>query len=81
MNLYQEMLCHLLQSEQIEVKFPNLPAMVNMVELRSYQALQKIKEILEDDTLSDKECFWKIEEIVTVFERMGSGAGNRHDFG
>lgn len=81
MNLYQEILCNLLKSETLEINFPNLPAMVHLVELKCYKALQKIKEILEDDTLSDKECFWKIEEIVCVLEELGSDAGNRHDFG
>lgn len=81
MNLYQEVLCNLLRNETLEIKFPNIPAMVNMVELKCYEALRKIKEILEDDSLSDEECFWKIEEIVVVLEEIGSGAGNRHDFG
>ena len=81
MNLYQEILCNLLSSERIEINFPNIPAMVNLVELRCYEALRKIKEILEDHTLSDKDCFLKIEEIVNVFEDLGSGAGDRHDFG
>ena len=81
MNLYQEMLCKLLENERIEVKFPDIPAMVNMVELKCYEALRKIKEILEDHTLSDKECFWKIEEIVLLLEELGSHAGVRHDFG
>lgn len=27
-------------------------------ELRCYVALNKIKSILEDDSLSDKDCFW-----------------------
>ena len=81
MNLYQEILCNLLKSETLEINFPNIPAMVNLVELKCYGALKKIKEILEDDSLSDKECFWKIEEIVCVLEDLGSDAGNRHDFG
>ena len=81
MNLYQEILCNLLQNERIEVNFPNIPAMVNLVELKCYEALRKIKEILEDDTLSDKECFLKIEEIVCILEELGSDAGKRHDFG
>ena len=81
MNLYQEILCELLKSETIDINFPNIPAMVNLVELKCYEALRKIKEILVDDALSDKECFGKIEEIITVLEGLGSHAGNRHDFG
>ena len=46
-----------------------------------YQAICKIREILSDDSLEDSECFWKIEEIVVVLEKMGLDAGTRHDFG
>ena len=81
MNLYQEVLCNVLKSELIEIKFPNIPTMVNLVELKCYHTLEKIKAVLEDDSLSDKECFLKIEEIVEIFESIGSNAGNRHDFG
>ena len=52
-----------------------------IVETESYRALVKIKRVLENDDLSDAECFNKIEEIVNIFEAMGSGCGNRHDFG
>ena len=51
------------------------------VEMESFQALAKIKAILENDSLRDDACFQQIEEIVCVFEALGSGAGNRHDFG
>ena len=47
----------------------------------AYQAIRQIKLILEDDQLDDSECFWRIEQIVRVFEELGSNAGNRHDFG
>ena len=43
--------------------------------------LCRIKEIIEDDTLDDPECFMKIEEIVCVLEEVGSSGGIRHDFG
>ena len=36
---------------------------------------------LEDDSLEDSECFYRIEEIVCVFEGLGSDCGSRHDFG
>lgn len=52
-----------------------------LVDKISYQALLKIKMIIEDDSLSDAECFDKIEEIVVVLEEIGSSGGVRHDFG
>lgn len=46
-----------------------------------YQALEKIKAVVQDDSLSDGECFMRIEEIVCALEDLGSGGGPRHDFG
>ena len=48
---------------------------------RAYEALVKIKKILEEDHLSDQDCFGRIEEIVRVYEELGSDGGSRHDFG
>ena len=45
-----------------------------------YIALKKIKAIIEDDSLDDNQCFEKIEQIVLLFEQMGSDGGGRHDF-
>ena len=42
--------------------------------------LQKIKMILQDESLDDESCFLKIEEIVSAFEKIGSDGGARHDF-
>lgn len=52
-----------------------------IVEMECYKALQKIKAIIEDDSLEDTECFMKIEKIVCLFEQIGSNGGSRHDFG
>lgn len=52
-----------------------------IVEGVCFQALQEIREIINNDTLDDKECFHRIEKIVTVFEKIGSDGGTRHDFG
>ena len=82
MELYKELLITILKDEEVEVKFPNLNVDVDRIlELYSYKALKAIKKVLEDDTLDDKECFHKIEEIVCIFEELGSGGGGRHDFG
>lgn len=52
-----------------------------IVQDRCYQALCRIKEILEDDSMDDPECFSRIEKIVCVIEELGCDAGSRHDFG
>lgn len=83
MELYQEILCHVLANEKVQVSFPELvnTDVTKIVELECYKALAKIKAILEDDALADSECFQQIEEIVCAFEDLGAGGGSRHDFG
>jgi len=77
MDLYEEMLLkHILSLNGKENLGPE-----DFVHDAAYQALKQIKLILEDDQLDDPECFWRIEQIVRVFEELGSNAGNRHDFG
>ena len=56
-------------------------SLVDLIELNCYQTLKKIKAIIEDDSLDDPECFYRIEQIVCAFEEIGSDGGNRHDFG
>ena len=81
MELYQEILCHLLQNERVEIHFPTLKPQQEVVEAICYRTLNKIKEILADKTLDDRDCFFKIEEIICAFEEIGSSGGFRHDFG
>ena len=45
-----------------------------------YRVLKRIKAILEDDNIEDKECFERIESIVCLFEEVGTDCGARHDF-
>ena len=82
MELYKEILAEVLAHQEIQITFPNLQITpTEIVELKSYQALQKIKAVICDDSLSDSECFMKIEEIIGLFETLGSNGGTRHDFG
>lgn len=49
-----------------------------LINSRCYQALVEIRAILDNNYLTDFEC---IEEIIHVYERMGSDGGVCHDFG
>ena len=75
MELYIEILSKILEQEEISIQFPNLKInAIDIVKMECYKALQTIKAIIEDDSLSDSECFMKIEEIVCLFEELGSDA-------
>ena len=82
MEFYEELLVHILSKQDIHVIFPNLHIDIyRILEMQCYQALSIIRDILKDDSLSDPECFMKIEEIVSLFQKIGSNTGERHDFG
>lgn len=55
--------------------------MLFTVDGASSRALRRIQLILADDSLSDRECFQKIETIVSLLEDLGLDTGGRHDFG
>jgi hypothetical protein len=52
-----------------------------LFEKECFQLLLRIRDILDDESLEDKACFYKIEEIVNVFEELGYYNLSRHDFG
>lgn len=81
MEMWQEIFCNILQQEKTEIIFPQAPDFGKVFENKCYRALCEIKAVLEDDSISDEDCFMKIEEIMSVFSRLGSPVGNRHDFG
>ena len=82
MELYKEIIAHYLSQEEANILFPGLALNAKeIVEMQCYQALQKIKEIIQDDSLADVECFMQIEEIICALEALGSEGGIRHDFG
>ena len=82
MELYREILVHALTRQDTSDSSSDLLCMLSqIVETTCYNALQKIKAIIHDDSLEDRECFLKMEEIICVLEEIGSNGGNRHDFG
>ncbi|MCL2564069.1 MAG: hypothetical protein FWE08_08565 [Oscillospiraceae bacterium] len=78
MELYKEILAQILSRENTHVTFPHLHLNANeIIEKQCYQTLQKIQAIIQNDDLSDFDC---VEQIVRLFENLGSDGGNRHDF-
>jgi hypothetical protein len=76
MELLKEILSKEFNEKEVAKLLPDLTEMLNS---KCYLALKEIKEILDDTTLNDEECFYKIEKIVCVFEAIGSNGGSRHD--
>lgn len=81
MELHEEILSKILIESVSKALSANCVNFEEAIRNKSYKALIEIKNIIEDDSLEDDECFMKIEEIVRVFESIGSDGGNRHDFG
>lgn len=82
MSLYAEIIACALQQYDRHVSFSEENLDLN--ELTSnvcYQAIQEIQAILQDDALSDPECFAQIEAIVDALEDRGISCTPRHDFG
>lgn len=53
----------------------------SLIEMPCYIALREIKALLEDETFSDEVCLSRIEEVIHIFESIGSDGGSRHDYG
>lgn len=77
MELYQDMILRIYQEKtaglDLDIK--------KIMEMKCYQALAQIRTVLNDEQLNDADCFKQIEEIVCIFESLGSNGGRRHDFG
>ena len=82
MKLFEEILIQALIEGKVQVSFGGADCTVTaLVEGRCYQVLEKIKAIIQDDSLDDAECFARIEKIICALEEIGSDGGFRHDFG
>ena len=65
MKLYEDILVRLLEKQTIKVEFPQFTeCAAKITESICYNALNDIVFILKDETLTDKDCFLKIEEII-----------------
>ncbi len=80
MQLYQEMLIQVLSKDTIEINFSSQLCLEEILKSTCYKLLERIREVIADDSLEDKECFLRIERIIQQFEENGIYCGNRHDF-
>lgn len=68
MSLWIELLVSALKSENIEINFSNNDVIKEIVELKCYKILSKIKRVLEDEFIDDYSRCNIIKEILKVFE-------------
>ena len=78
MELWEIILHNAIKGYKGEIKASDIE---KLFEKECYVVLEKIKKILEDDSLEDEDCFERIEALVCLYEEMGSECGTRHDFG
>ena len=81
MELFKELLKEILYEEEkvIRIEFDiSEKKILKAIDSKCFEALAKIKRIIQNEMLSDFEA---IEEIVSLFENMNIDFGERHDFG
>ena len=54
--------------------------LAELMDSAACRTLEEIREGLDDERLDDQNCFQRIEEIVRLYEKLGSNGGSRHDF-
>ena len=78
MDLHEIILCDTIARQVI----PSLridPAA--LVEMRCYQTIRRIYEIVSNEALNDALIFERVEELVSALDDLGIGGGGCHDFG
>ena len=79
MDLYKDILIETLSKYNAKITFENIKTESpnEIVEKTCYKTLQRIRRVLDNDSLDDFEC---IERIVKLLENIGSDGMSRHDF-
>ena len=54
--------------------------LAELMDSAACRTLEEIREVLDDERLDDQNRFQRIEEIVRLYEKLGSNGGSRHDF-
>ena len=71
--LGQELLKHLKNEES------NVLQHIREIDSKAVQILEKIRAILDDDTLDDPDCLERIDQIVSLYHKNDIST-NRHDW-
>ena len=80
MELWRELLIGGLQDETCKIDYLNDNFLIEIIQNRCYNVLLELKKTIEDDNLTDKDCFIKIEKILSVLAKNNIFC-DRHDFG
>lgn len=73
MEPYEKILFELLKNNKITVIFTDFKQnFQNIFQTKCCMAVNKIKTVINDDSLDDTERFMKIEEIVCLLDDFGS---------
>ena len=80
MELWKELLISGLQNKNTNFDITNDTILTSIIENKCYKILLQIKEILNDETLLDEDCFFKTRNILNTLEEYGVFC-DRHDFG
>jgi len=79
MELAKELLLKLLEKETVCVTLSMFEEKLGQLFANTCViALNEIRNVIINDDLSDFQC---VEQIIQIFERLGSDGGNRHDYG
>lgn len=72
MTLYEEILWGCLRDIPVQVTFPNLTVNPSdLVEMKSFLAIERIRDILEQEELTDQECAVQIRYVIYTLEAEG----------
>ena len=80
MELWRELLINALQNKTNNINYINDSVIKNIIDSECYKILLQIKQTINNDNLSDEECFYKIEHLICLLEENNLFC-NRHDFG
>ena len=79
MELWRELLISGLQNETCKIDCLNDNVVKDIIKNKSYEVLLKIKKILDDEKLTDRDCFIIIEKIICELAENNIFC-DRHDF-